>query len=39
MYSESEDFKNIWELANTWAGCDPLKTDAKQLPKPVKRVS
>jgi hypothetical protein len=35
MYSESEDFKNIWELAHTWAGYDPSKTDAKQLPKPV----
>lgn len=35
MYSESEDFRSVWNLAHDWAGFDPNKTDVKNLPKPV----
>lgn len=35
MYIESEDYRNIWELAHQWAGLDSQKTDIGDLPKPV----
>jgi hypothetical protein len=35
MYSESEDFRNVWNLAHDWAGIDSTKTDVNHLPKPV----
>lgn len=35
MYIESEDYKNIWELAHQWAGQDQQKTDINHLPKHV----
>jgi hypothetical protein len=35
MYSESEDFRNVWSLAHDWAGFDADKTDVNHLPKHV----
>ncbi len=35
MYIESEDYKNIWELAHQWAGEDQQKTDINHLPNHV----
>lgn len=35
MYVESEDFRNLWQLAHQWAGANPEKTDANNLPKQV----
>jgi hypothetical protein len=35
MYVESEDFRNLWQLAHQWAGYSPDKTDASNLPSQV----
>jgi len=35
MYIESEDYRNLWQLAHEWAGNTPEKTDPNNLPKPV----
>ena len=36
MYSESEDFRNVWGLAHEWAGYAPEKTGDGELPNQVK---
>lgn len=35
MYSESEDFRSLWNLAHDWAGFDANKSDSENLPKQV----
>ena len=36
MYSESEDFRNVWELAHEWAGYHHEKTQLNNLPAQAK---
>jgi len=35
MYIESEDYRDLWQLAHEWAGYNPEKTDPGNLPKQV----
>lgn len=36
VYSESEDFRNVWKLAHEWAGYHYDKTDPDNLPQQIK---